>query len=179
MTRHPRRGRRSWIARRRLLGQLKRVVPVAVKWPVQRALPDRYKRYFDPDWHRKTIRRNVGHWDYLGKLQLEYLVERGLKPEHHLLDVGCGPFGRGGGALHRLPRARPLLRRRQARRRARDRADGRAPRYRIEDKEPQLLATDHFEFGKLGRKFDYAIAQSVFTHLPLNSIIRCLVRWAC
>lgn len=35
--------------------------------------------------------------------------------------------------------------------------------------------TDHFEFDKLGRKFAYAIAQSVFTQLPLNSVIRCLV----
>jgi hypothetical protein len=39
-----------------ILGQLKRVVPVAVKRPVQRALP-------------------------VGKLQLDYLVERGLE-EH-------------------------------------------------------------------------------------------------
>ena len=100
-----------------ILGQLKRVVPVAVKRPVQRALPDRYKRYFDPDWHRKTIRRNVGHWDYLGKLQLDYLVERGLEPQHHLLDVGCGPLRRRTSSATSSP---ATTRRRQARRRARD-----------------------------------------------------------
>ncbi len=157
-----------------ILGQLKRVVPVAVKRPVQRALPDRYKRYFDPDWHRKTIRRNVGHWDYLGKLQLDYLVERGLKPEHHLLDVGCGPLRAG---VHFIAYLEPghysgVDKRGDVLETARM---VELPRYGVEDKEPQLLATDHFEFGKLGRKFDYAIAQSVFTHLPLNSIIRCLV----
>src|SRR3712207_8664912 len=30
-------------------------------------------------------------------------------------------------------------------------------------------------FGRFGRQFDYAIAQSVFTHLPLNNIVRCLM----
>jgi hypothetical protein len=34
---------------------------------------------------------------------------------------------------------------------------------------------ERFEFPELGQTFDYAIAQSVFTHLPLNSVTRCLV----
>jgi SAM-dependent methyltransferase len=32
-----------------------------------------------------------------------------------------------------------------------------------------------FGFGRLGQTFDYALAQSVFTHLSLNEIMRCLV----
>ena len=48
----------------------------------------------------------------------------------------------------------------------------------VEEKKPKLLANGAFEFGKLGRTFDYAIAQSVFTHLPLNNIMRCLVEMA-
>ena len=32
-----------------------------------------------------------------------------------------------------------------------------------------------FEFGQFGRQFDFALAQSVFTHLPMNHIIRCLI----
>lgn len=157
-----------------ILGQLKRIVPVAVKRPVRRALPDRYLRYFDPDWHRRTIRRNIGYWDYLGKLQLDYLVERGLEPEHHLLDVGCGPLRAGVHFIRYLETGHYA----GVDKRGNVLETARAvelPRYGIEDKEPQLLATDHFEFGKLGKRFDYAIAQSVFTHLPLNSIIRCLV----
>ena len=34
---------------------------------------------------------------------------------------------------------------------------------------------EDFGFERLGQTFDYALAQSVFTHLPLNSIIRCLM----
>src|SRR6185503_15060018 len=31
---------------------------------------------------------------------------------------------------------------------------------------------------RLGRRFDFLLAQSLFTHLPLNSIMRCLVNAA-
>lgn len=34
-------------------------------------------------------------WDELGKLQFDLLVQQGLKPQHFLLDVGCGSL-RGG-----------------------------------------------------------------------------------
>ena len=157
-----------------LAGRVKPFVPVFVKRPLQRALPTRYRRYFDPDWHRRTIRRNVGQWDYLGRLQLDYLVERGLEPGHHLLDVGCGPLRAG---VHFIEYLEPghyagVDKRGDVLEAAREIE---VPRYGLESKEPTLLATDHFEFGKLGRTFDFAIAQSVFTHLPLNAIVRCLV----
>ena len=52
------------------------------------------------------------------------------------------------------------------------------PREGLVDKQPILLVNGLFEFGKLGQTFDYAIAQSVFTHLPVNNITRCLVEMA-
>ena len=36
-----------------------------------------------------------GLWDSLGKLQLDFLRAHGLRPEHTLLDIGCGCL-RGG-----------------------------------------------------------------------------------
>jgi hypothetical protein len=78
----------------KVLTSTKKLVPVAVKRPLRKALSARYLRYVDPDWHRRVI-GNVPHWEYMGKLQLDYLVERGLKPEHNLLDVGCGPLRAG------------------------------------------------------------------------------------
>jgi hypothetical protein len=36
-----------------------------------------------------------GMWDVNGKLQFDFLVQEGLKPEHSFLDVGCGSL-RGG-----------------------------------------------------------------------------------
>jgi SAM-dependent methyltransferase len=156
-----------------ILGQLKRIVPVAVKRPVRRAIPSRYHRYFDPQWHRQTI-GNMPQWDYLGRLQLDYLVERGLEPHHHLLDVGCGPLRAG---IHFIEYLGPghyvgTDKRGDVLETARI---VELPQRGLEAKEPLLVADERFEFGKLGRTFDFAMAQSVFTHLPLNSIMRCLV----
>ena len=43
-------------------------------------------------WHRWAI---GGRWEEIGQLRLDFLRERGLQPQHHLLDVGCGSL-RGG-----------------------------------------------------------------------------------
>ena len=43
------------------------------------------------------------------------------------------------------------------------------------DKAPNLLVNDEFEFSKFGVQVDFALALSVFTHLFLNHIGRCLV----
>jgi SAM-dependent methyltransferase len=157
-----------------ILGRLKHYVPVAVKRRMLRTLPEGYRRFWDPDWHRSTVRGNDAFWDYLGKLQLDYLVERGLQPEHYLLDVGCGPLRAG---IHFIGYLEPGhyagidklgVRLERA-------AEVELPRHGLEDKAPQLLVNESFEFGRFGQTFDFAIAQSVFTHLPLNAILRCLV----
>jgi SAM-dependent methyltransferase len=160
--------------RRAILGTLKQHVPIGVKRRVRRALPESFRRFWDPDWHRSTVRGTDAFWDYLGKLQLDYMVEQGLQPEHYLLDVGCGPLRAGVHFIGYLePGHYAGVDKRGARlERARD---VELPRYGLQDKAPMLLVNEQFEFGKLGQTFDYAIAQSVFTHLPLNVIMRCLV----
>ncbi len=160
--------------RQAILGRIKQYVPIGVKRRVRRTLPERYRRLWDPDWHRGTVRGTKAFWDELGKLQLDYLVEQGLRPDHYVLDVGCGPLRAG---VHFIGYLEPghyagVDKRGDTLERARK---VELPRYGVEDKAPQLLVNGGFEFSKLGRKFDYAIAQSVFTHLPLNAILRCLV----
>ncbi len=162
---------------KKLLTNLKRHVPIGVKRRARRTLPARYRRFWDPDWHRGTVRGTTAFWDYLGKLQLDYLVEQGLQPEHYVLDVGCGPLRAG---VHFMGYLEPghyagVDKRADTLERARKLE---LPRYGVEDKNPLLLVNDAFEFSKLGQTFDYAIAQSVFTHLPLNAIMRCLVEMA-
>jgi SAM-dependent methyltransferase len=101
-------------------------------------------------------------------------VSRGLQPSHYLLDVGCGPL-RGGahfiryleeGHYYGVDSNAPML---EETRRLE------LPRQGLVDKRPTLVAMEDFGFGRLARQFDYALAQSVFTHLPLNNIIRCLM----
>jgi SAM-dependent methyltransferase len=162
---------------RPVLGKVKRYVPISVKRRVRRALPESYRRFWDPDWHRGTVRGTDAFWDYLGKLQLDYLVEQGLKPEHYVLDVGCGPLRAGVHFMGYLEAGHyaGIDKRGDTLERAREIE---LPRYGLVDKSPNLLVNGAFEFHKLGMTFDYAIAQSVFTHLPVNTIVRCLVEIA-
>jgi SAM-dependent methyltransferase len=157
----------------RLVGRVKPLVPLTVKRMLKRRVPRRYHGLFDPDWHRRTI-GYVEEWDEHGQAQLDYLTGQGLEPHHRLLDVGCGPL-RGGvhfiryletGHYVGVDKNAAVL---EAAREAE------LPRYGLEDREPTLVAMENFDFPSLGRTFDYAWAQSVFTHLPLNSIIRCLM----
>ena len=46
--------------------------------------------------------KNINHreyigdkWDEIGKLQFDFLIKKGLKPHHKLIDIGCGSL-RGG-----------------------------------------------------------------------------------
>jgi len=157
-----------------IVERVKPFVPVAVKREVWRRVPTRYRHHLAADWHRRTIRQDLEHWDYLGKLQLDYLIGNGLEPQHELLDVGCGPLRAGTHFISYLDTGKYA---------GVDKRDDvlevarlvEIPRAGLEWKQPLLLASDDFEFEKLGRTFDFAIAQSVFTHLPLNSIMRCLV----
>jgi SAM-dependent methyltransferase len=155
----------------RVVGAVEPRVPPTVKARVRRSLPRPVVRYVDPNWHRRSI---GGKWEELGRLQFDYLAGHGLQPHHYLLDVGCGPL-RGGihfiayleaGRYFGVDRKPELI------------ESGRdlelAPRGLLA-KNPTLVVMENFDFPSLGQTFDYAIAQSVFTHLPVNNIVRCLM----
>lgn len=122
----------------------------------------------------KTHREFVGGlWEEIGALQLDFMTQQGLRPEHLLLDVGCGAL-RGGihfaryldeGHYHGCDINESLL---EAGKRELAEAD-------LLHKRPNLLQVDNFELGRFGSRFDYVMAQSLFTHLPMNHIVRCLV----
>lgn len=121
--------------------------------------------------HREMV---GGLWQEVGELQFEYIKAHGLKPDHRLLDIGCGAL-RGGlhfirylerGHYHGLDINPSLI---EAGRRELDAVGG------LEDRDPQLLVDSGFAASRFGVRFDFALAVSVFTHLPMNHIVRCLV----
>ena len=124
---------------------------------------------------RALARKTVGGlWDEMGKLQLDFLVSRGLQPSDTMLDVGCGAL-RGGvhfvrylepGHYFGIDRQQWLLDAGLA-----ELADAGIP-----DRRPTLLLDNKFEFGRFNQTFDVALAQSVFTHVGLNAVHRCLVK---
>jgi len=141
--------------------------------------------YFDLDSNRDGVaagqHRNLvgGLWEELGTLQFEHLKQEGLRPEHLLLDVGCGSL-RGG--VHFISYLNPghyfgidinqsFLDAGYDIELAQAGLQGRMPR-------ENLACTAEFQPPWAGVLFDFAIAQSVFTHLMLNRIRQCLTRIA-
>ena len=119
--------------------------------------------------HREMV---GGLWDEIGTLQFEFLRERGLAPHHRLLDVGCGAL-RGGvhfvryldpGRYYGLDINASLI---EAGRHELAAAG-------VADRGANLLVDDAFAASRFGTTFDVALAVSVFTHLPMNHIVRCL-----
>lgn len=111
-------------------------------------------------------------WEELGELQLDFMRSAGLLPMHTLLDVGCGSM-RGGvrfveyldvGNYCGIDINESLI------------SAGwlELERAGLMDKSPVLLVDDSFAFKRFDTRFDFAIAQSVFSHLPSAHIIKCL-----
>jgi SAM-dependent methyltransferase len=157
----------------RVVSRVKPLVPVGVKRTVRRRIPSRYHRYFDPDWHRRSI-GFVEEWEEHGRAQFDFLVGHGLEPQHRLLDIGCGPL-RGGVHLIRYLEPAHYYGVDKNAAVLETAADVELERYGVRDRNPTLVPMENFDFLSLGQSFDYAWAQSVFTHLPLNSIIRCVM----
>jgi SAM-dependent methyltransferase len=120
--------------------------------------------------HRAAV---GGMWDVIGPLQFEFLREQGLKPNHRLLDVGCGSLRAGRFFISYLDPYCYLG------------VDGdealvRAGLAREIDpdvawvKKPEFAFSYDFRFP-FDRKPDYALAQSVFTHLTPDQMVVCLV----
>ncbi len=123
--------------------------------------------------HRAVV---GGKWEYLGKLQCDFLIANGMRPEHFLLDIGCGALRGGIHAVAYLEPAhyfgtdmnQPLL----------DAGyDQELVPLGLAPKLPRayLACNADFDFP-WDVTFDYAMAQSLFTHLPFNFIRFCLAR---
>jgi 2-polyprenyl-3-methyl-5-hydroxy-6-metoxy-1,4-benzoquinol methylase len=124
----------------------------------------------DAKVHRQFV---GGLWDEVGVLQLNFLQTQGLKPKHYLLDVGCGAL-RGGchftsyldaDHYYGLDFNASLI----------EAGLMELQEKNLLSKQPHFLVNGKFEASGFGISFDFVIAQSVFTHLPMNNIIRCLI----
>jgi hypothetical protein len=126
--------------------------------------------------HRNLI---GGLWDEVGELQMRFLLANGLEPENTLLDVGCGSLRLGVRAVEFLGPGKywgtdlnsALL----------DAGyEKEVVPAGLADKLPraQLLEDAEFSFNGVPTNIDFAIATSVFTHLPLNHMRLCLANLA-
>lgn len=135
-------------------------------------------KFTEEDIRSGRHRRHVGGlWDEMGKLQLDFLVTQGLKPEHKFLDVGCGSLRAGVHLVDYLEPANyyGIDISKEVIRAGYDNELTDEQRARLPV--TNLRVTDRFD-GDFGVPIDMAIAQSVFTHVSLNYIRLCLYRVA-
>lgn len=114
-----------------------------------------------------------GLWEEMGRLQFEFLVHEGLRPHHRFLDIGCGSLRGGLHFIRYLDPGRYVGMDASAELLEAGREELRQAG--LEDRGSTLVHMSDFGLHRLGGRFDMALAQSVFTHLPVNDIIRCLM----
>lgn len=119
--------------------------------------------------HQKAV---GGLWEEIGRLQFDYVASKGLKPEDKLLDLGCGSLRGGRWFIHYLQVgnywgidiSHNIL---EAGKRV-------LVNEGLADKNANLIVNHGLTFKELeGRKFDYILAHSVFTHMPEEDIEKC------
>lgn len=115
-----------------------------------------------------------GMWEEIGQLQFEFLINKNLQPHHQMLDIGCGTLRGGRHSIKYLnagnyygmdisPKAIAT-------------AKQLVLEQGLSEKSPHLLVSENknlkfLEFSD--RKFNYILAQSVFTHLKPEHITEC------
>ncbi len=124
-------------------------------------------------WHYRAFVSPPDKYDLVSALQFSLLVTLGLREEHFLLDIGCGSL-RGGRLF--IPYLLP------------GRYFGVEPeQWLIDDgiknelgediinvKRPTFYNDRNFSFGVFNQKFDFILAQSIFSHAAQKQIEQCL-----
>ena len=113
-----------------------------------------------------------GMWDEIGQLQFNFLVSQGMTPQSRLLDIACGCLRLGVHAIAYLEPEHYLGIDKEAGLIEAGLTKELDPEV-ARSKAPQTVVSADFEFEKFGQQADFAIAQSLFTHLPPNLIERC------
>lgn len=122
--------------------------------------------------HREHI---GGHWEEIGKLQFDFIVSQGLKPHHYFLDIACGSL-RGG--VHFIPYLEPshYLGLDKEKMLIELGVEKELNETLVELKKPQFVVSADFDFSQFNHQPDFALAQSLFTHIPPEYIENCLTK---
>jgi hypothetical protein len=123
--------------------------------------PGFYTRALAAGRHRDIV---GGRWDETGRVQMQLLLDQGLQPHHHLLDIGCGSLRLGCKAVGYLDPAHYW---------GTDLSAALMHRgYETELDDQTRLPRDHliedadFAFAGIPDLITHAICFAVFTHLP-------------
>ena len=135
--------------------------------------PDLGEKISPGEHHYRAFIGATQTYDIFSHMQFSLMTLLGLRQEHTLLDIGCGSLRAGKlFMVYLLP----------------ERYFGIEPeewlveeglerelgRELVEKKKPRFLFERDFSCTKFGVKFDFSIAQSIFSHASVGQIRRCL-----
>lgn len=141
-------------------------------WPHSSLLPPHGEEGVRILGHRRYV---GGLWKQMGILQFEFLIKQGLKPNHCLLDIGCGSLRLGSRLIPYLQPGNYIgIEKEQSLLDAGLLYE--LPAKLLKDRKPLFIQSSNFEFELMQRHVDMAIANSLFTHLSADQILICLKR---
>lgn len=122
--------------------------------------------------HRRYVGGVGKNWEKIGMMQFKFLVKQGLLPHHKILDIACGSLRAG---IHFIPylntgnylgvdKETTLIN-------AGKNIELGKELYNL--KKPELIISDSFDYSEFTQQPDFAMAQSLFTHLPPDMINDC------
>jgi len=126
------------------------------------------------DKHYRSFIGPPSKYDLVSAMQFNLLTKHGLRENHKFLDIGCGSL-RGGRLFiiyllennyHGVEPEKWLV------------EDGiyfELGKEIVKLKKPKFLHSTNFDFNKFGAEFDFALAQSIFTHASVEQMKTCLL----
>lgn len=112
-------------------------------------------------------------YDIFSHMQFSLMTLLGMRQEHSLLDIGCGSLRAGKLFItYLLPERYFGIEPEQWL--VEEGIDRELGRELVAMKKPRFLFERDFSATKFGRRFDFAIAQSIFSHASVAQIRRCL-----
>lgn len=122
--------------------------------------------------HRGFVGGDGVFWDEIAKLQLDFLKSEGLASKHTLVDIACGSLRAGRLFINYLESGNYLGIDKEIDLIIHGVAEELGI-FTFVEKRPMFVVSGDFEFSKFPSRPDYAIAQSLFTHLTAEDIYRC------
>jgi len=128
------------------------------------------RRDRDLSWHRLAT---GGRWDEEGAWVHDFLRRHGLRPDHYVLDVGCGSLAAATRLLPYMEQSHYWGFEKNMELFVAG-VQVELPRAGVRAEHGHFIVNDDFDLSGSPHVFDFAIASSLFRRLTLNSIARCL-----
>jgi SAM-dependent methyltransferase len=135
---------------------------------------DAYSKHTDIRVEKDPHSAVGGFWDEMGKLQFDFLIRKGLQPNNNLLDIGCGTLRAGKFFITYLESGNYFGI--DISQKAIQYAERLIKKENLGSKNASLIFNKekNLKFNEFqNQKFDFILAQSVFTHLKPEHIEEC------